>query len=370
MEKRHRIIFLVYLFTVQFLTWASGQNSNGIPRINKVVIDAGHGGFDYGALGSVSKEKDITLAIALKAGKLITENFNDVEVIFTRNDDKFVELHKRAQFANDSKADLFISIHCNSINSPDPAGAETYVMGIHKTTENLDVAKSENSAILMENDYNLQYDGFNPNLDEDYIVLNMAQSAGLSQSIDFSAKIQAKLYEIAGIRNRGVKQAGFLVLYRTTMPGVLIETGFISNPEEEKFLMDVNNQGKIAQAISEAFGEYKKQYEWQPVSLLEFHNDETTDTTQSKPTITYRIWFASFKKFQPVDGEQFKVLNNVKVYYDEGKYHYACEIAYSPDEINQKLADLKKMKRIKKRYLKNLRVVAFNEDNTIVAFPQ
>lgn len=370
MEKRYRIIFLVCLFTVQFLTRVSGQNGNGIPHIDKIVIDPGHGGFDYGALGSISREKDITLAIALKAGKMIAENFDDVEVIFTRTDDKFVELHKRAQIANESKADLFVSIHCNSINSPDPAGAETYVMGIHKTAENLEVAKSENSAILMENDYYQQYDGFNPNLDEDYIVLNMAQSAGLSQSIDFSANVQEKLAEIVGIRNRGVKQAGFLVLYQTTMPGVLIETGFISNPDEEKFLSDNTNQEKIALAISEAFGQYKRQNEWQPITLLKFRSEESTDIQLSKPIITYRIWFASFKEYQNTDNKKFKGLNDVKAYYDAGRYHYACEIANSADEINQKLAALKKMKRIKKRYLKNLRVVAFNEDNTIIAIPE
>jgi N-acetylmuramoyl-L-alanine amidase len=367
--KRNRIIFLIVFFAAIVFGGASGQGVADYQIIDKVVIDAGHGGFDYGAMGKLSKEKDITLAIALKTGKLIKESCNDVEVFYTRTDDTFVELHRRALIANENNADLFISIHCNSINSIQPTGAETYVMGLHKTQENLEVAKNENSAILMENNYHQQYDGFNPNLDEDYIVLNMVQSAGIAQSLDFSLLVQEKLHSVAGINNRGVKQAGFVVLYLTTMPGVLIETGFLSNPEEEIFLMDTINQDKIALAISEAFKDYKQTFELPTLSLLKFQATIDTIKPPAEPKITYRIRFASFKNFQPLDSKIFRGLDNLKVYYDNNEYHYTFGLAYTKTDIRLQLSKAKKMKSLKKRYLKNCKIVGFNEDNSLIYPP-
>lgn len=366
MMKRIKIIFLIN-FWIAFLTsGASGQGISNHQMINTVVIDPGHGGYDYGALGKLSNEKDITLAIALKTGYLMRESCKDVEIIFTRTDDTFVELHRRAEIANESKADLFISIHCNSVNSIQPKGAETYVMGIHKTQENLEVAKSENAAILKENNYQQEYDGFNPNLDEDYIVLNMYQSAGIAQSLSFSLFIQENLQSVAGIKNRGVKQAGFMVLYLTTMPGVLIETGFLSNPDEEIFLMEEANQDKIARSIVEAFVEYKRSIELPHLSLLEIQGAIDSIIPPTEPTITYRIWFASFKKFKALDGKPFKGLKNLKVYYDNDEYHYTFGLATTMTEIRLQLERAKKMKSLKRRYLKNCKIIGFNEDNTIV----
>lgn len=367
--KRNRVIFLIIFLDAILCGAVPGQGIPNYQIIDKVVIDAGHGGFDYGAIGKLSKEKDITLAIALKTGNLIKESCKNVEVFYTRTDDTFIELHRRALIANENNADLFISIHCNSINSLQPSGAETYVMGLHKTQENLEVAKSENSAILMENNYHQQYDGFNPNLDEDYIVLNMVQSAGISQSLDFSLIVQEKLHTVAGINNRGVKQAGFVVLYLTTMPGVLIETGFLSNPEEEIFLMDSSNQDKIALAIFEAFKEYKRAFELPVVSLLKIQATIDTINQPVEPKITYRIRFASFKDFQPLDSKIFKGLDNLKVYYDNNQYHYTFGLAYSMTEIRLQLDMAKKMKSLKKRYLKKCKIVWFNEDNTLVSPP-
>ena len=232
MMKRLKYIFLVSIAIAMVSDNISGQEFQTAYRFDKVVLDPGHGGYDTGARGSKSEEKNITLNIALLTGKLIRQNLPDVEVIYTRTTDEFVELHRRAKIANESAADLFISIHCNSNLSPQPYGAETYVMGLHKTEENLEVAKAENAAILMEENYIEQYGGFNPNLDEDYIMLNMFQSANIEQSLDFSLLAQDKLHAVGGLRNRGVRQAGFVVLYLTTMPGVLIETGFLSNPKE------------------------------------------------------------------------------------------------------------------------------------------
>jgi N-acetylmuramoyl-L-alanine amidase len=249
---------VILLFLTQFFVYARGQSLSAENSPDKIVVDAGHGGKDRGAPGTVFDEKDITLAIALLVGGFIQEQMPDVEVIYTRDDDTFVPLHKRAKIANDNHADLFISIHCNSISDPDFFGAETYVMGVHKTAENLEVAKAENAAILLEDDYGDTYGGFDPDSDEDYIMLNMIQNSSLDQSIRFSMLVQQKLKETAGMYDRGVKQAGFVVLYLTTMPGVLIETGFLSNRAEEKYLLNPDNQTKIARAIAEAVDAYRE----------------------------------------------------------------------------------------------------------------
>ncbi|MCF8364508.1 MAG: N-acetylmuramoyl-L-alanine amidase [Bacteroidales bacterium] len=255
-KKRFKTLFFI-CFGILFLMQVHGQSEASEKAFDKVVIDAGHGGNDKGASGSVSAEKDITLSISLLIGRLLKEQMPDVEVIYTRKDDRFVPLHRRAEIANENQADLFISVHCNAISDPDFFGSETYVMGVHKSAENLEVAKAENAAILLEDNYAESYDGFDPDSDEDYIMLNMFQSASLDHSIRLSMLVQEKLKENAGMYDRGVKQAGFVVLYLTTMPGVLIETGFLSNPAEEKYLLNPENQQKIAEAIVEALREYK-----------------------------------------------------------------------------------------------------------------
>lgn len=236
-------------------------------KVRKVVIDAGHGGHDPGAVGRISKEKDITLSIALKTGKYIEENLSDVEVIYTRKTDVFVELYKRAKIANEAKADLFISIHCNANKSSSPYGAETYVMGLHKSEANLAVAQLENAAILLEEDYHVKYDGFDPNSPEGNIFFSMLQNAYLDQSLYLASNVQKHFKDRVNLFDRGVKQAGFLVLYKTTMPSVLIETGFISNSKEEKLLASDEGQNYIASAIFRAIKDYKKSFE-KPAPLL------------------------------------------------------------------------------------------------------
>lgn len=246
----------IILLTIPILFSFAGPDF----RIKKVVIDAGHGGKDPGCSGASAKEKDVCLSIALNLGKYISEHFKEVEVIYTRKTDIFPSLHERAKIANDNKADLFICIHANSASSVQVCGTETYVMGLHVSEANLEVAKRENSAILMEDNYKMQYEGFNPNSDESYIAISLLQNTYLEQSLNFASKIQK---QVAGMHryDRGVKQAGFLVLYRTAMPSVLIETGFLTNKEEEKFLADTANQAKVAFAIFEAFKEYKQEME-------------------------------------------------------------------------------------------------------------
>jgi N-acetylmuramoyl-L-alanine amidase len=227
-------------------------------QIRKVVIDAGHGGFDPGARGKNSKEKDVTLSIALKTGKLIQKNCPGVQVIYTRESDVFIALYRRAQIANENKADLFISIHCNANPSPFPYGTETYVMGLYKSDANLAVAKAENASILLEDNYTKQYDGFDPNSSEAYIIFSMFQNAYLDKSLDFAKRVENSFSANTKLSERGVKQAGFLVLYKTTMPGVLVETGFLSNSKEEAYLLSVAGQDRLAFSIYRAFDEYKR----------------------------------------------------------------------------------------------------------------
>lgn len=226
-------------------------------RIKTIVVDAGHGGHDPGCLGSGSREKDVALAIALKVSQGIRSQYPQIKVILTRESDVFIPLHERADIANKNDADLFISIHCNYIptNQSRAHGTETYVMGLHTEKYNLEVAKRENASILLEDDYQKHYD-YDPNSPEAHILLSMFQHAFLEQSILFADKVERQ-FKGLNRKSRGVKQAGFLVLRRTVMPSVLIETGFLSHQEEEGFLLEEAGQANIAQAIVTAFTEYK-----------------------------------------------------------------------------------------------------------------
>lgn len=228
-------------------------------RVRTVVIDPGHGGAKPGAHGVRSQEKDITLAIAKKFGKLISDNYSDVKVIYTRTTDVDISLAQRARIANSNKADLFISIHANSHPTTSPTGVETFVMGLSESRANLEVAKKENADILLEADYktNADYSGFDPNAPESYVMLTMFQHAFLDKSLDFAQAIQSQYKRNLKTINRGVKQAELYVLYKTTCPSVLTEVGFISNPTEEAFMLSDEGQAKIAVSLFNAFMAYK-----------------------------------------------------------------------------------------------------------------
>lgn len=227
--------------------------------LRTIVIDAGHGGHDPGCQYGGKKEKNITLAIALKLGKIIKENLKDVNVVYTRQDDSFVELWERAAIANRNSADIFISIHVNANKKTGVSGTETYTMGLHKTNDNLEVAKRENSVVLMEDDYSKRYDGFDPNSAEANIIFSLYQNVHLDQSLRFASKVEKTFKSQAGRSSHGVKQAGFLVLWKTTMPSVLIETGFLSNDSERKFLCSETGQQNLADGIYSALKEYKEE---------------------------------------------------------------------------------------------------------------
>lgn len=221
-----------------------------------IVLDAGHGGHDPGCTGKNSREKEITLGLVKELGRQLKEKYPDLNIIYTRTSDVFIPLHERASIANKAQADVFISIHCNYVKRPVVSGTETYVMGLHTAEENLNVAKRENSAILMEEDYGENYEGYDPNSPEGHIILSMYQNAFLEQSIQLAHFIEDEFQQTAGRSSRGVKQAGFLVLRRTSMPSVLIESGFLSNAQEEEFLLSLKGQKQMADCISRAFGRY------------------------------------------------------------------------------------------------------------------
>jgi N-acetylmuramoyl-L-alanine amidase len=226
-----------------------------------VVIDAGHGGKDPGCMGKKSKESQVVLKVALELGKNIKKYVPGVKVLYTRSTDKFVELHDRANFANKNHADLFISIHCNSNPSKNIHGSETYAMGLSSSEGNLDVAKRENSVILQETDYKEKYGGFDPKSPLGHIFLSNFQSVHLESSLRFAEKIETQFKDRIGRKSRGVKQAGFLVLWRTAMPSVLVEIGFLSNAEDEKYLTSEKGQTYIASALYRAFRDYKNEIE-------------------------------------------------------------------------------------------------------------
>ena len=251
-------------------------------KIKTVVIDAGHGGHDSGCLGgNYSKEKNVTLAVALKLGALITKNFPDIKVIYTRKTDVFIELHERAGIANRNNADLFISIHCNANPNTAAFGAETYLMGLHKTEANLDVSKRENAVITLEKDYKNQYDGFDPNAPETHIILSLNQNAHIEQSTLLASFIQKQFKEL-GRYSRGVKQAGFLVLYKTAMPAVLIETGFLTNPSEGAFLVSDDGQSKLSQSIFKGFKAYKDVMEGNSSEIAEIPKESSSPKEEPK----------------------------------------------------------------------------------------
>ena len=255
-----KIILSFLCSTIIVLSSYTPLHTNHTQKLRTIVIDAGHGGKDPGCLGSKSKEAEVALETALELGRILKENIPDVKIIYTRSTNRFVELYERAKIANKNAADLFISIHCNS--GPSAArGTETFVMGAHKEEQSLEVAKKENSAILFEADYQANYDGFDPNSDEQYILLENLVSAHNNQSINLATKIQDQFETRVGLKSRGVKQAGLLVLWRSAMPSVLVEIGFLSNKKDEEYLNKESNRVYVASAIYRAVKEYKGELE-------------------------------------------------------------------------------------------------------------
>ncbi|MBN2275527.1 MAG: N-acetylmuramoyl-L-alanine amidase [Bacteroidales bacterium] len=317
--KRGICIFLVSWFIYHGI---SGQTEavNGY-KLKTVVIDAGHGGKDPGSVGKKGTEKEVVLAIALKLGKYIEEKLPDVKVIYTRKTDEFIPLHKRADIANSHKADLYISIHANGNENHLVDGTETLVLGLHRAEENFEVAKKENSVILLEDDYTTHYEGFDPNSPESYMIFSLMQNLYFEQSINFAAYVQDQFRNRAVRKDRGVKQQGLLVLARTSMPGVLIETGFMTNPEEEEYLMSDKGQDLIASAIFRAFRDYKHMMENKKLYFAgEFNAADSDDFNPSSDTLALAQWIVipvenadSGKAGQDIDTTKDKIAFKVQV---------------------------------------------------------
>lgn len=247
----NKIIFVVFVLSFFF---GFGQNQKF-----KVVLDAGHGGKDYGAVYHGNIEKNIALKTVLKVGAILDKD-PQIEVIYTRKSDVFVELQQRANIANRSKANIFVSIHCNANKNLEASGHETFVMGITRNASNLEVAKMENEVVTLETDYKVKYDGYDPKSPESVIGISILQEEHLDQSIELAGRVQDFFSKVSSFRNRGVKQAGFLVLRQITMPRVLVEMGFISNKEEGEFINSDEGQDKLASAIAGAIIDYKKEF--------------------------------------------------------------------------------------------------------------
>lgn len=250
---------ITFIWAFMFLLVASAFAANS--RFT-LVIDAGHGGHDAGALGAISKEKNINLAVALRFGKYVEQNLPDVRVVYTRKTDVFIPLHERANIANRANADLFISVHTNALPAGKIArGFETYTLGMHRAKDNLDVAMRENSVISMEKGYQQTYQGFDPKSSESYIIFEFIQGKNMERSVELARMIQRSVCDNADRPDKGVHQAGFLVLRETSMPSCLIELGFITTPDEENLLNSDNRVDDIAKAIYEAFARYKNKYD-------------------------------------------------------------------------------------------------------------
>lgn len=303
----------------------------------RIVIDAGHGGHDPGAVGKNASEKDLVLKMALKLGELIQKNYPDVEVLQTRTTDVFIPLFRRIQYANEQNADLFMSIHCNFISNPKTRGTETFVMGLHRAGENLEVAKRENASILLEANYEANYDGYDPKSPEGHIVMSMFQNAYLDKSIEFAADVEAQFSAMHISKSRGVKQAGFAVLRRASMPAVLVEAGFLSNEIEEAYLMSTEGQQVIAESLLKAFGNFYSNNQNIKQTISKTKDEGTTvinakDKDIKSPSTKTTVSNTNKQDVKPKATEQFVAntqdsKNGLNIYYKVQIAAFKSEVA-------------------------------------------
>jgi N-acetylmuramoyl-L-alanine amidase len=316
-----------------FLFIAFNTVSGSIPVLKNdkswvIVIDAGHGGKDPGALGAVSTEKKITLAIALKTGEYIEKNIKNVSVIYTRKKDTFVDIRERATIANKNNADLFISIHANWGNSKNIHGTETFIMGLAKDEQNLEVAMKENEVILLENDYSTKYEGFDPKSPESYIMFTLMQNIFQEQSTGLALKIQTQYKDRISRTDRGVKQAGFVVLYMTTMPSVLTETGFITNPSEENYLNSVPGQEYISSAIFRACRDYINEIDSRSVILSGENQNQglikelSASAAPQAGEVAFMVQIVTSSSKTEIKPENFKGLKDVLEIKNQEQFRY------------------------------------------------
>src|SRR5690554_5326905 len=334
-EMMNKLIFTCIIMVIILLPaiTVNADNNYGTglddSHIRTVVIDPGHGGKDPGAVYGKVREKDIVLDIALKLGQYIKNTFPDVQVVYTRDKDVFVPLFKRAEIANRNKADLFISIHVNAVGRGSAQGTETYILGQHRSNENLEVAKKENAVILLESDYKVTYEGFDPNSPESYIMFELVQDEYLEHSAMLASAVQDQFRERVNRIDRSVKQAGFLVLREIAMPGILVEAGFLSHPSERAFLQSDDGRDYLASAIFRAFRDYKKKIEARSsFHLVTIPREESLRTdvvslpVENESSVYYSIQIASLSKSVETKPSNFKNEKNVFMSLSNNGYKY------------------------------------------------
>ena len=358
-----RFLYCRYILTTLFLVLFSFLGS---AKEFVVVIDPGHGGKDYGAIGRKTNEKTINLNVALRLGERISKKFDDVKVVYTRKTDKFISLQERASIANKMNGDLFISIHVNSIDKRSKRrnvvhGAATYTLGLHRSDENLDVAIRENAVIELEDDYTAKYQGFDPNSTESYIIFELSQNKHMEQSVNFASHVQDHFAKV-GRKNNGVRQAGFWVLAKTSMPAVLIELDFICNPTQEKYLMSKSGVNQLGDAIFDAFVEYKEANDYYNQSLegklaeskknskreSEVKEEKKEPVKKAAPKadeIVYKIQILTSGKKLSLRSNLFRKLDRDKIenYYDKGLYKYTYMSTTNKDKASKELKSVRKL---------------------------
>ena len=335
------VINFNYIFFIVFLVFVTNSNSSNKNYKNPdkpfiIVLDAGHGGHDPGNLGNGYREKDIVLKIVLKVGKILEKQPN-FKVIYTRKTDVFVKLHERAPVANRADADLFVSVHCDAFTN-NAYGAGTFVLGLHRSQANFEVAKRENEVIFLEDDYEENYEGFDPNSPESLIGMTLMQEEYLDQSILLASLIQNNFSKNLNRKDRSVKQAGFMVLYKSYMPSILIETGFLTNKQEGAYLNSTRGQNEIANEIAKGIITYKKSLSVTNETILDAANQTENNNFQNNNQsennyegIEFRIQIAASSKKLELKPYNFNGLNNVQRKKEESlfKYYYGSTSDYN-----------------------------------------
>ncbi len=357
-----RNVFGLFLLVVLFFNTSFTEENKRINnKIKTIVIDPGHGGKDSGTMGTKRfkiYEKHVALAVSLKLGQYITERFPEIEVIYTRDKDVFLELNERTELANKSNADLFISVHCDGFTNPQPSGASVFVMGMSKLKANMDVAMRENSAIYLEDNYQQKYDGFDPASAESYIVFSLMQNHYLNQSLEIAEEVEKEFSTRANRKSRGVKQAPFYVISRTNMPSILIECGFLTNPKEEEFLHSKRGQDYIASAIFRAFKTYKENFEKdEPVRLVLKEEEKTSSKKAVIDQVIFKVQIGTYLRSM-LQAKLFKEIVAEENYLN-GTFQY-----YVGNELDKSKADLLKYNMLKLGF-KGAFVVAFYKDKRI-----
>jgi len=369
----HKNGICIFLLSISLITTSFADDSKKIKTDNKirtVVIDPGHGGKDSGTMGTKRfniYEKHVALAISLKLGHYIENAFPEVEIIYTRDKDVFLELNERTDIANNANADLFISIHCDGFTDSSPSGASVFVMGMSKLKANMDVAMRENSAIYLEDNYQQKYDGFDPESTESYIVFSLMQNTYLNQSLSIAEEVEKEFSTRANRKSRGVKQAPFYVISRTNMPSILIECGFLTNPKEEVFLHSEQGQDYLASAIFRAFRSYKQNVEGlqkddlidvekNPDSLISKEYENVLPDSDGHKVV-FKIQIGTYLQ-KMISNNMFQEIG-VEEEYKNGVYKY-----YTGKSYDKKDMDELKLK-MREKGFKGAFVVAFYQGNKI-----